>query len=266
MKNTIFIIILLISFGTLDAQSSFKWISLADKTATQSSTSNGGHAKLAIDGNTGGNFFDRSVTHTGLEDSPWWMIDLGEVYEVREVKVYNRTDCCRDRLDKISVEFLNERKKKTSDFGFLRRYETGQPNPLSLKMGVGTRAGRYVRIRKKEPGYLSLAEVKIYARKIKTDRTRIKVENDSDWHVYITPIYAGNVKGSSLYYKADYNRSHEIPVRKFNNKRLVELRVEWQDGGVLRKYTTYTWNGKDECFKADGKVLQLRGINIDRCN
>src|SRR3954452_15332870 len=47
------------------------------KPATQSSTGWGGAASRAVDGNTDGNFFDNSVTHTLLEANAWWEVDLG---------------------------------------------------------------------------------------------------------------------------------------------------------------------------------------------
>ena len=52
----------------------------------------------AIDGNTDGNFFDGSVTHTNLENNPWWQVDLGASSTVNSISIWNRTDCCGTRL------------------------------------------------------------------------------------------------------------------------------------------------------------------------
>jgi hypothetical protein len=52
-------------------------------TATQSSVAFDGPAKLAIDGNTNGNYFEsKSVTHNNQEDNPWWEVDLCFLVEV----------------------------------------------------------------------------------------------------------------------------------------------------------------------------------------
>ncbi|GAA5506697.1 DUF1553 domain-containing protein [Novipirellula caenicola] len=61
-------------------------------TATQSSTGYNATADFAIDGNTSGNFQDNTVTHTQTENSPWWEVDLGALYPVDRIALWNRTD------------------------------------------------------------------------------------------------------------------------------------------------------------------------------
>jgi putative heme-binding domain-containing protein len=71
--------------------------------ATQSSTSNGGDAAKAIDGNTSGKFGDGGQTHSEENtDSPWWEVDLGAEYSITLVVIYNRTD---DGLGKRLANF-----------------------------------------------------------------------------------------------------------------------------------------------------------------
>lgn len=61
--------------------------------ATQSSTGYDGSAKLANDGNTNGQYRDsKSVSHTNLEDNPWWEVDLGAEKVLDKIVVWNRTD------------------------------------------------------------------------------------------------------------------------------------------------------------------------------
>ncbi len=61
--------------------------------ASQSSTDFGGEAKLAIDGNTDGDYFKAmSTTHTKASDDPWWEVDLGAEFAVDNVAIWNRTD------------------------------------------------------------------------------------------------------------------------------------------------------------------------------
>jgi uncharacterized protein DUF1553/uncharacterized protein DUF1549/cytochrome c/F5/8 type C domain-containing protein len=60
--------------------------------ATQSSVDYDGPAERAIDGNTNGEFQNRSVTHTRQGPDPWWELDLGANARVDRIVVWNRTD------------------------------------------------------------------------------------------------------------------------------------------------------------------------------
>ncbi|WP_418275242.1 glycosyl hydrolase family 95 catalytic domain-containing protein [Isoptericola jiangsuensis] len=56
-------------------------------TASQSSTRFGGVPELALDGDTS----EDTHSHTDFEDQPWWQVDLGEVRQIDEIKIWNRT-------------------------------------------------------------------------------------------------------------------------------------------------------------------------------
>ncbi|GAA3634723.1 hypothetical protein GCM10022200_17450 [Microbacterium awajiense] len=58
-------------------------------TASQSSTRFGGVPERAIDGNT--DEVD-SHSHTDFEDQPWWEVDLGEIRDIDEIVIWNRTN------------------------------------------------------------------------------------------------------------------------------------------------------------------------------
>ena len=62
-------------------------------TATQISTAFDGLAKLAIDGNTNGEYFlGKSVSHTAIANEPWWEVDLGSEQPIDRIAIWNRTD------------------------------------------------------------------------------------------------------------------------------------------------------------------------------
>jgi hypothetical protein len=71
------------------------------KAATQSSTFEGGVAWKAIDGH-------QALSHTKCEQEPWWEVDLLGVYNISEVILYNRNDCCYDRLNGVVIELKDE--------------------------------------------------------------------------------------------------------------------------------------------------------------
>ena len=72
--------------------------------ATQSSNYSIKHlASTAIDGNTNGFWNYNSVASTNNRSQPWWQLDLGKKDEITKVRLWNRTDCCANRLSNFYV-------------------------------------------------------------------------------------------------------------------------------------------------------------------
>jgi hypothetical protein len=76
-------------------------------TSRQSSVDYEGQPERAHDGNTDADYSQGSVTHTQAEQDPWWVLDLGSEKEIAGIKVYNRADCCGDRLLGAVVDVLD---------------------------------------------------------------------------------------------------------------------------------------------------------------
>jgi hypothetical protein len=55
-------------------------------------------AGYAVDGNTDGEFLNSSTTHTQKEQGAWWQVDLGSKKSIDQIIIYNRIDCCANRL------------------------------------------------------------------------------------------------------------------------------------------------------------------------
>lgn len=71
---------------------------------TNPNPQNGSDADKAIDGNTDGRFDAGSVTNTGEGPYLWWEVDLGAVFDVSNIVVWNRTDeCCWNWQQNFSV-------------------------------------------------------------------------------------------------------------------------------------------------------------------
>ncbi len=132
------------------------------KSATQSSTVLGAVAGRAIDGNTSGLWSNNSVTHTGNAAAQWLEIDLGQSYAIESVNVWNRTDCCGDRLSNYYVMISNSPGAQPGQSGIYERHETTQAG-MPTELDTGGAAGRYVRIQLAGTGILSLAEVEVFA-------------------------------------------------------------------------------------------------------
>lgn len=123
-------------------------------TASQSSTFGGAGPWRAIDGNTDGNWSNNSVTHTNLEASPWWQVDLGVPHNIGTVIVSNRTDCCSDRLSDFDVSAWDG--STWQPIGNIMG--PAQPRNVFLTSVFS----RFIRVQLRGTNYLSLAEVQVY--------------------------------------------------------------------------------------------------------
>ena len=76
--------------------------------ATQSSTDFGGPPEYAIDGNTDGQYENKSVTHTAISDDPWWEVDLGRGQPIERLTLWNRAgDGLAQRLSNFKIALLD---------------------------------------------------------------------------------------------------------------------------------------------------------------
>ncbi|KAI8485744.1 hypothetical protein Bbelb_365780 [Branchiostoma belcheri] len=137
------------------------------KTANQTSTYLYGAASRAVDGNTGTNFFSGTCAHTtdtagslGETDPSWW-VDLGQSYMITRVVIFNRRDCCSERLNPFNIHIgdsdqISENPKCGGD----HHIALNQP---SISVSCPGMMGRYVGVRL--PGHsrvLTLCEVQVY--------------------------------------------------------------------------------------------------------
>jgi hypothetical protein len=141
--------------------------------ATQSSTLNDyttSSARVAVDGTTDGQFFNGSVTHTNREANAWWQVDLGASVPIGSIVIWNRTDCCSDRLNDYWV-FVSDTAFSPADTpatlkdrtGTWSCHQTAVPHPSATITPNGAR-GRYVRVQLSGTNHLSLAEVQVFGK------------------------------------------------------------------------------------------------------
>ena len=134
-----------------------------NKVAVQTSVCCGdAWASRAVDGNSDGNFFHDSVTHTNKHEQTYWRVDLGASCVVQKVVIYNRVDCCGERLQifDVTLEDFAFRPLKSYYFewGELDKFEFGGSD-APLVGGV-----EHVRVRLRRKDFLSLAEVQVFGR------------------------------------------------------------------------------------------------------
>ena len=137
--------------------------------ASQSGTAYGGVAERAVDNNTDGVYNNGSVTHTPENsDQAWWQVDLEQVVDIASIDVWNRTDCCRERLSDywvfVSTEpFTSTDPEETAAdpgvWGVHLQEVAGTPTTIPVAS-----EGRYVRIQSTlSDTALSIAEVEVFA-------------------------------------------------------------------------------------------------------
>lgn len=143
----------------------------AGKPATQVSTAWGGVPERAVDGNTAGDYLvDNSASHTAEPSTEaWWQVDLGQRYTVDAVEIWNRTDCCTDRLSDywvlvsdtpITTNSLAEALATPGVVAVHQPDPAGRPTEIDLDDATG----RYVRVQLESASNpLSLTEVIVRA-------------------------------------------------------------------------------------------------------
>ena len=132
-----------------------------NKPTQQSTTDWDGSSSRAVDGVIDGVFLNDSVTHTQRKGStnPWWRVDLGDVYALDTVTVYNRTDdCCTDRLSGAQIWVSNTDTTDISQYQMVGTLSAADVQTIDALNAQG----RYVMIRLQGGGkILSLAEVSV---------------------------------------------------------------------------------------------------------
>jgi hypothetical protein len=131
--------------------------------SSQSTTAFGGTADRGNDRNTDGNYWNGSVTHTDHQDRPWWQVITRPGF-VDSISIFNRTDCCMDRLGTWSVWVESEQGVWTR-LGPLGSSATIGQFELRAPLDNSWGRVRSVVVQKDGSGWLSLAEVQVWERR-----------------------------------------------------------------------------------------------------
>ncbi|MBN1421604.1 MAG: discoidin domain-containing protein [Planctomycetes bacterium] len=140
-------------------------------TATQSTTGYNGAPERAIDGNVDGVYAGASIQHTADDDlAPWWEVDLGELYALDRIVIWNRTDaCCMARLTNFRVSVLDDIRDPVFEEDFFTDglgYPDTRDEGFEIPLPEGTE-GQIVRVEVLGPNgtgtmFLNIAEVEVF--------------------------------------------------------------------------------------------------------
>ena len=67
-----------------------------------------------MDGRISGTWSKGTCTHSQNAGANWWAVDLESDHEVDSVVIYNRMDCCQNRLNGAKVRYRDQCKNKTN--------------------------------------------------------------------------------------------------------------------------------------------------------
>lgn len=110
----------------------------------------------AVDGEITGSY----GFHTADEPNPWWMVDLGRNYPLRQIRVFNRIDCCAERARTLGIYVSSDGRNWELVYqnpGTVFGGKDGNPLVVDLR----GHSGRYVKLQLNETNYLHLDEVEI---------------------------------------------------------------------------------------------------------
>ena len=114
-----------------------------------------------------GHFTGSYNCHTDLDPSPWWRVDLDEVHEISEVRIYNRVSPVPGILVRASrLEIQVSEDDRTWKTVFRKETSTLLRGPTSKSPFIWIPEeqvfGRFVRIQLLDTQYLHLEQVEIY--------------------------------------------------------------------------------------------------------
>ncbi|CAC5416550.1 unnamed protein product [Mytilus coruscus] len=113
------------------------------------------YASAAVDGNF------NTCSHTGLDASPYWGVDLGKEYKIFRTENFNRKSCCGERLHDLDITTGPSH----NQMYLYAQYKgpAGKGEHLVFKCNNSPKYARYVRLTIKGREYLHVGEVKVYA-------------------------------------------------------------------------------------------------------
>jgi hypothetical protein len=111
-------------------------------------------AQGAVDGVKNGGY----GFHTAQEASPWWQVDLQQEYRLREIRIFNRGDCCPERARTIRVLLSADGMNFSPAYNHDGSTFTGTP----LVVPLDGRTARFVRLQLAENAWFHLDEVEVY--------------------------------------------------------------------------------------------------------
>jgi formylglycine-generating enzyme required for sulfatase activity len=99
--------------------------------------------------------------HTDRQKQPWWQVDLQQVHSLDRVLVFNRSTA-RERARRLVLQISVDGKEWQSVYRHDGSLFEGAGNKKPLRISLGGRQTRFVRIKIDDTNWLHLSEVEVY--------------------------------------------------------------------------------------------------------
>ncbi len=99
--------------------------------------------------------------HTGLDDGPWWQVDLGAVQPLARVLVFNRCDCA-GRADRLAALLSHDGRTWRPVYQHTGPTFYGASDNQPLTIALPGNSARFVRLQLPGKEFLHLDEVEVY--------------------------------------------------------------------------------------------------------
>ncbi|XP_064639810.1 fucolectin-1-like [Lineus longissimus] len=143
------------------------------KPTFQMDTYPGGESRKAVDGNKATDFAAGSCTRTNMklkdkDNMNWWAVDLKKRYTINKVTLFNRGDCCGQRLANFDIVVVDTRPVPNLTLRYLKNQICAHQKGAVRQGKVGTYTceklvkGRYVAVVQARTEYLTLCEVEVF--------------------------------------------------------------------------------------------------------
>ncbi|KAI7813804.1 hypothetical protein IRJ41_001912 [Triplophysa rosa] len=115
-----------------------------------------------IDGIKSGPDTSTYCSSTGYESSPWWRLDLLDVYDISTVVITARSDCCAQQINKAEIRIGNSLENNGNNNPICATVN-GIPVGLSVLYSCNGLKGRYVNVLMPIVEHLSFCELEVYS-------------------------------------------------------------------------------------------------------
>lgn len=167
-------------------------------TASQSSKYGQFPAINCIDGNM------MSFNHTQNEPYSWWQVKLPQDIYVTKIHIFNRRDCCQNRLSNFDIKILDEDGKE-----IVSHYQKGS-SAETIWNGVN-RIGRIVKVQLRGRNSLHMSDFKVFGKRVDYS---LLLDNPVSTDLLLSPARFGGGKSKTVFNESlpqsDRNRSASV--------------------------------------------------------
>ena len=98
--------------------------------------------------------------------NPWWGVDLGSNTHVTKVKLYNRNDCCPDRLQQVKIYLGNDWNTYSNNAQVAANVDVPKDSPLEVEIN---KSGRYLFVARPGKSGLTLCELQVWGASVERE-------------------------------------------------------------------------------------------------